>query len=370
MRQVIIVGISILILILAFWASGSLSKRPAPKKKPERQQAAKLVQVQTIKNEEVQAQVNIYGRLVPYEKTELFAEVGGLLVNTSKPFKEGTRFAKGELLLSIDNQEQQLNLRAQRAQLLSTITQMMPDIKIDFPESLEQWNNYRQNFDLEQKIKELPKPNSDREKDYITLKNIYNQYYNIKSLEERLSKYSISAPFTGELTEALISTGSLIRAGQKIGTLMNTAVYELQASVPLEDLKYIGVGDEVTLKSEDVEGSWKGRVLRIASTIETKTQTVRLYIRVNGSNLRENMFLTGTIQADRMANVMEIPRKLLIDDNNVFVVDGDTSLSLATVQLVKLSESTALVKGLKDGAKLLQERFPGAYEGMKVSIAQ
>jgi membrane fusion protein (multidrug efflux system) len=370
MRQVIIVVVSIIILILAFISSGALSKREAPKKKPEQKQAVKLVQVQEVKNKEIQAAVSIYGRLVPYEKTELFAEVGGMLVQSPKAFKEGTRFAKGELLLSIDDTEQQLNLRAQRAQLLSTITQMMPDIKIDYSESLDQWNEYRKAFDVEKALEELPTPKTDREKDFITLKNIYNQYYNIKALEERLTKYKIYAPFNGELTEAFINTGSLIRAGQKIATLMNTAVYELQASIPLEDLKYVGVGDQVSLSSEDVEGSWKGRVARISSTIETKTQTVKLYIRVNGAKLKENMFLSGEVQADKLANVIEIPRKLLINDNNVYVVKGDTALALEPVQLVKISESTALIKGLADGTQLLSERFAGAYDGMKVNIAK
>lgn len=370
MRQVIIVVVSILILILAVVASGFLSKRSAPKKKEDQKELVKLVQVEPVMNKEIQAQVSIYGRLVPFEKTELYAEVGGMLLKTGKSFKEGSRFSKGELLLRIDDTEQQLNLRGQRAQLLSTITQMMPDIKIDYAESLDQWNTYRKNFDVEKSLEELPKPQSDREKDFITLKNIYNQYYNIKALEERLTKYSIYAPFNGELTEAMINTGSLIRAGQKIGTLMNTSVYELEASISLEDLQYIGLGDIVNLKSEDLEGSWKGRVSRIASTIETKTQSVKLYIRVAGGKLRENMFLTGNVEADRMANVIEIPRKLLIDDSKVYVVKGDSVLALEAVQLVKVSENTALVKGLTDGTKLLSERFPGAFEGMKVDVTK
>ena len=324
------------------------------------------MQTLTAANKEIQTRINIYGRLVPYEKTEIFAEVGGMLINSGKAFKEGMRFNKGQLLFKIEDTEHQLNLRAQRAALFTIITQIMPDIKIDFPESLEMWEAYRKAYDVEKTLAEIPTPKSDREKDYITLKNIYNQYYSIKSAEERLTKYHVYAPFSGELTEALINTGSLIRAGQKIGTLMNTGVYELQASIPLQDLKYIKVGDRVSLKSEDIAGSWSGAISRISSTIDTKTQTVKLFIQVSGSGLRENMFLTGEINANTVANVIEVPRKLLVDNDKIYSVVGDTSLALLEAQIVKIGEQTAMLRGIPDGTKILSETFPGAFDGMKV----
>ncbi len=371
LRQIVISSVSIIILIAAFFVSSSISKRTEQKKKPEPEASTKLVQVINAKNKEIQAKVAIFGRLVAFEKTELFAEVGGLLQTLGKPFREGVRYNKGELILRIDDAEQQLNLRAQRAALLTIITQMMPDIKIDFSDNLEAWDSYRKGFDVEKELQTLPTPKSDREKDYVTLKNVYNQYYNIKSLEERLSKYQVYAPFGGELTEALISTGSLIRAGQKIGTLMNTGVYELQASIPLPSLKYVKVGDRVSLQSEEAsEGTWTGSISRISSSIDTRTQTVKLFIQVSGNGLRENMFLSGEINATTVANVIEIPRSLLVNDSSVFVVVGDTTLVINPVQPIKIAQTTALVRGIADDTKILSENFPGAFEGMKVRIVE
>lgn len=365
-RQIIIVLVSLGFIIISLVLFGVIGKKPEVKKKPETAQPPKMVQTFTVANKEIQTKINIYGRLVSYEKTEIFAEVGGMLVSTGRPFKEGIRFNKGELLLRIEDTEQQLNLRAQRAALLTVITQMMPDIKIDFSENLEAWDGYRKNFDVEKPLEALPTPKSDREKDYVTLKNIYNQYYTIKGVEERLGKYNIYAPFGGELTEALINTGSLIRAGQKIGTLMNTGVYELQASVPLQDLKYLKVGDRVTLQSEDVKGNWVGGISRIAGSIDTKTQTVKLYIQVSGTGLRENMFLTGEINANTVANVIEVPRKLLVNNEKIYTVVGDSSLALIEAQIVKIGETSAMLRGIPDGTKILSEAFPGIFAGMKV----
>ncbi|EJF51819.1 membrane-fusion protein [Saprospira grandis DSM 2844] len=372
LRQIIIAAVAVLILVLSFIMAGGLSERAETPKKAETAAILKKVRAIPVENQEIQTEVQLYGRLIPFEKTELFSEVGGRLLASSKPFRVGTRFAKGELLIKVDKKEAELNLSAQRAQLLSTITSMLPDIKIDFSESLEQWESYRSQLKPQSPVADLPEPKSEREKDFLALKNIYNQYYSIKSAEERLSKYELRAPFSGELTEALINTGSLIRAGQKIGSLMNINAYELQASVPLVDLKYINLGDKVQLQSEDIAGQWKGSISRISSTIDASSQTVKIFIRVAGPKLKENMFLTGEVAASRLANVVEIPRKLLRGDTAVFVIQGgkEKSLALAAVQTVKISEQTALVRGLEDGQALLAEPFPAAYEGMKVELAQ
>ena len=368
LRKIIVSIVAILILLLAaIWAFKIGKPKDLPKK-GDMKAPARTVQTIVAENKEIQTKIAVYGRLLSFEKTELYAEVGGMLKTLGKPFKEGTAFSKGDLMIAIDDTELQLSIRAQKAALLSSLTQIMPDLKIDFPESVQNWDNYRKSFSLEKNLSDLPAPKSDRERDFIALKNISNQFYNIKAQEEKLLKYKIHAPFSGELTEALISTGSLIRAGQKIGTLMNSAQYELQTAVAVSDLKFIRVGDQVNLKCTDIDGSWIGRIARISGAIDTKTQTVKVFVQVSGPNLRENMFMTGEINANIVANVIEVPRKLLIDDSKLYSVVGDSMLSLIPVQIAKISEQTLMLRGVPESTVLLNENFTTAYEGMKVSV--
>ena len=370
LRQIIIVAVSISFIVLSVLWAFKIGKPKELPKKNNSMVTARLVQAIEAKNSRIQTKINIYGRLTPFEKTELYAEVGGMLKTMGKPFKEGVNFSKAEKMIVIDDMEQQLNLKAQKAALLTSLTQIMPDVKVDFPESLEQWENYRKNFDIEKNIIDLPKPKSNRERDFIALKNINNQFYNIKSVEERLTKYTIYAPFNGELTEALISTGSLIRQGQKIGTLMNTSSYELQTSVAIEDLKFVKIGDMVSLNSSDIEGKWTGKISRISGTIDSKTQTVKVFVQVSGPNLRENLFMTGEINANVMADVIEVPRKLLIDDSKLYSIVSDSILSLIPVQIAKISEETVMLRNIPEGTLILKDAFPGAYDGMKVKTTK
>lgn len=366
-RKVIVIAVGLLLAALFFFAAGIIGTAPEEKAEAKKATLARTVPILIAENKAIQTEIPIFGKLRAYRKVELYSEVSGMLGKSSKPFKEGMAFSKGSLLLELDNEEAQLNLQAQRAALLTSITQMMPDLKTDYPDSFEPWNNYRKRFDVTKKTPDLPEAKSDRERSLVTMRNIYNQYYSIRSMEERLSKYRIYAPFSGEITMSAIDRGSFIRTGQKLGELMNTVDYELAAAVPLQDLEFIKVGDKVELFSEDIGGEWLGTIRRMSNSVETNTQTVKLFVEVRGKKLRENMYLNGYINANTISEVVEIPRKLLErgDEGEAVYVLRDSSLQLQPVQTVRRSETTALVRGIPNGTKLLSEPLTGIFEGMK-----
>ena len=132
-------------------------------------------------------------------------------------------------------------------------------------------------------------------------------------------------------------------------------------------MKYLKIGDKVQLNSDDVAGHWAGRIARISSSIDNKTQTVKLYIQTNGSDLKENMFLTGSVAATTLAQVMEIPRKLLVEGDKIYTIK-DSLLQLQTIQIIKTNPETLIIRGVAEGSQLLKEPFSTAHEGMKVQV--
>jgi membrane fusion protein, multidrug efflux system len=371
LRQLIAVAVAAVIIIVALLMSSSAKIPVAAAAKPAVAPTLRVISTTIVTNQSIRTQIPLYGRLIAIEKIDVFSEVSGSLLPNSPNLRAGSRIEKGSAILRIDANEQRLALQAQRSALLTSITQILPDIKIDFADNIEAWEAYRRNFDVSAPLAALPTPKSDREKDFVALKTIYNQYYTIKSGEERISKYTLLAPFSGEVTESLISTGSYIRAGQKLATLMNTSTYELEAAVPMADLKYIKTGDAVKLSSEGSDNTWTGRIARIANTIDTKTQTLKLYIQVSGSGLRENMFLSGAIDATTVADVVELPRRLLIDNDKVYAYQPqDSSLRLIPAQIMRTNQETVFLRGIPNGTKLLNELGTGLYEGIKVQEAK
>ena len=359
----IVVGLAILVGSFAVARYFSQLKQAPPRR--EVAQSVPSVETITAQNKTIPTQLDIQGQLVAYDKIEIFSEVAGTLVKTDRPFKVGTYFPQGSLLAEIDDQEARLSLLSQKANLLNAITQLMPDLKVDYPQSFEQWRTYLDSFAIEKELQPLPEPLNQQEKYFIASRNLYSQFYTIKSAEERLSKYKIYAPFSGVLTDAAINPGALIRVGQKLGELMNTSHYELQATIPLSELKYIQVGNQVNLTSRDITGSWNGRIRRISDRIDPTTQTVQVFVDVRGRDLKEGMYLSGDVKASDIDNAVALPRDLLIDQTRVYTVQ-DSFLRLREVEVVKLTRQSAIVRGLPDSTPLLKTALPNAFDGMKV----
>lgn len=357
-----------IILIGAFGIAKLLSEMKEPPKRRPAFQTDKEVEVMRVSNRSIPTSLGVQGQLAAFDKIELFAEVSGTLEETERPFKIGSYFPKGSVLARIDDDEARLNLLAQKSELLNAITQLMPDLKVDYPSSFENWKAYLDAFDLEADIRPLPAPVSDQEKYFVASRNIYSLYYNIESAEARLSKYVMRAPFSGVLTEAGIHPGALVRVGQKLGELMSTGYYEMEATVPLSDLEYIRPDNRVQLISEDLNGSWAGTVKRINDQVDPATQTVKVFIGVSGKGLREGMYMRGEVAAGNIENAVKIPRRLLVDGNAVFEV-RDTLLRKHPVEVVKFVADSAIVRGLDDPTVLLKEPIPDAFDGMRVHIA-
>jgi multidrug efflux pump subunit AcrA (membrane-fusion protein) len=330
----------------------------------------KKVETQAVTNETVATTLDIQGRLQAYNKIGLFSEVTGTLRETGRPFKVGTYFPKGAAMLRIDDTETRLSLQAQKATLLNGIAMMMPDLKIDYPNSFAKWDKYLAEFNVDEPIEPLPEAADQAEKLFVSGRNLFTQYYNIKSVEERLTKFVIPAPFGGVLTEANIDVGAVVRVGQQIGELMGTGSYELVATVPLSQLDFLKTGSKVQLVSEDIAGNWTGTIRRISDRIDPGSQTVEVFIGVSGKELREGMYLRGEAQARSLADAVAIDRNLLIDQRAVYTLEKDTILRLMPVQVLKYDREFVVVSGIKDGTELVTNTIAGAYDGMFVERAK
>jgi multidrug efflux pump subunit AcrA (membrane-fusion protein) len=366
-RTILSIIIGIAILAVGWFGMGYLGdmKKDPPKKDiPKR---IKTVEATEVTNSLVSTNLAVQGRLEAYNKIELFSEVGGA-ITTPKPFKKGTYFRKGDVMLRVDNTEPRLNIQAQKATLLNGIAAIMPDLKIDYPESFPAWESYLASFNVDDPIKAMPAPANQREKLFIAGRNLQSQFYNIKSQEERLSKYTLHAPFSGVLTTASINNGAVIRPGQMLGELMATGYYEMLATVPLSQLDFLKPGGTVKLYSEDIDGEWAGKVKRISDQIDPQTQTVGVYVGVTGKNLREGMYLRGEAAAKALNNVVEIDRDLLLNEKEVYAVQDDTLLVLIPVTVQKFNRETVIISGLPNGTQLLTSNVAGAYDGMRVKL--
>ena len=367
MRKIILAILGLLLITGALFLGNYLiEKNQKPKRKFKK--ITKSVFVETVKNTNVPIVLTANGTLTAKHKIALFSEVQGILKTNKKVFKPGTNYNKGEILLQINSDEFLASLKSQKSNLYNLVTAILPDIRLDFNTEFKKWEQFLQAFDINKNVPKIPKFNSDKEKYFISGRGILTAYYNVKNLEVRLSKHTIKAPFKGVLTEALVTPGSLVRQGQKLGEFIDTSVYELSVAVNSEFADLLKVGNTVTLNNLSKTKTYQGKVVRVNGKIDQVSQTINAFVQVQHPDLKEGMFLEANLVGKSEADAIKISRKLLVDNKAVYVVEKDSILKLKNVNPVYFSAENVVLKGLKNNDKILTQPLPGAFDGMIVKI--
>jgi len=367
MRKSVTIIIGILLIAAGAYIANDLANTER-KRRPKKESATPTVFAEQVKNETVSINVIESGRLMAKNRIELFAEVQGVMEPIGKEFKPGVSFRKGEIFVRIRDNDYYANLQAQKSNLQNLITSILPDLRLDYPEAYKKWDDYVRSFDMDKPVAKLPEPSSDKEKFFVTGRNIYTTYYNTKNMEIVLSKYNLRAPFNGILTDALVNPGSLVRPGQKLGEFIDPTVYEMEVAVNKSLLSSLKVGKNVRARDPEAHHhTWDGKIIRINGTVDRTTQTVRVFVELKGSDLREGMYLEALMTGEPIENAIEIDRSLLVDESYVYTV-ADSSLMLAEVEPVFFNQKSVVIQGLSDGDQIISRIVPGAYHGMKVQV--
>jgi len=366
MRKYISIGLGVVLIAAAFFIVKTMinSQKKVKRKAPK---IVKTVFVDKVQNSDIPITITANGILVAKNKIEIYSEVQGVLHVSAKEFKAGTSYKKGEIILKINSEEFYANLQAQKSNLYNTITSIMPDIRLDYPDQYKKWQSYLSNFDFNKTTPELPETNSEKEKFFISGRNIYTTYYNVKNLEVRLNKYIIRAPYHGILTDALVNPGALVRPGQKLGEFINPSVYEMEVAINANYIDLLQKGNTVKLHKLDNSKTWNGKVIRVNGKVDQASQTVKTYIQVSGKELKEGMYLEAFLVAKKEHNAYEIPRKLLVNNESVYICK-DSVLELVKVDPVYFKDKNVVIRGLENGTMVLAKNVPGAYSGMVVKV--
>ena len=368
MRKLILAILGVLFITGAIYgAKMIINSKSKTRKAPSK--VIKTVFVDTVKNTSIPIIIPANGNLVAKRRVEIYSEVQGIFKPGSKLFKPGEKYQKNEAFISINDTEYYANVQLAKSNLYNSIAAVLADLRLDFPEVFLKWETYLKSYNLNKPTPKLPKMVSEKENYFITGRSIVSNYYTVKNLEQRLSKYTISAPFKGILTEALVTEGTLIRSNQKLGEFIDPSVYEMEVSLSKTFASLLDVGETVELNNLEHTKKYSGIVSRVNGSINSATQTIAVYIEIKNSSLKEGMYLEANLNAKKEKNAIEINRGLLLNENKIFII-RDSVLDMIDVKPVYFSDTKVVLKDIPDGTIILSSPFPGAYVGMIVKPLQ
>lgn len=367
-RRLIIIALIISILGGSYLLAQffiSLKKSPPEQKQKEQ---ARAVRVDTIQYSDITSTVFASGRLGSQQYVDVIAEVQGEILPGDIPMKKGQNFRKGDLLFRVFDMETAYSLKASKSRFLNVIANALPDFKIDYQESYDKWRKFFNTIDIEKPLPEMPEPSSDQEKTFLASRNILNDYYSIKSAEIRLNKHYVRAPFKGSFTEVFLESSSIANPGSRVARIIKTDKLELEVPVDIEDVKWISVGDEVLVNSEDKSKQWEGEIVRVSDFVDPGTQSVSVFINLNSSlakPLYEGQYLEAVFSGKVIEDAMEIPRRAVFNSNEVFIVlNGE--LHKQKIDIHKVNQETLIFNGIESGVPVVVEPLVNVPEKAKV----
>jgi membrane fusion protein (multidrug efflux system) len=364
-RQLLIVGISLAIVIVAiaaFFILSGMRKENVMRVPPP---IKKYVETQPVEYSSIETEVTAYGRVRTAQAIDLISEVSGRMTEGSIRLKAGQRFTRGTLLYSVDDKEASLNLKSTKSNFLRDLAAILPDLKIDYSDNFKVWESYFNDLDIDRNFPELPEPKSSQEKTFLATQGIYSSYYAIKSTEERLSKYRYYAPFDGSISEVVMESGAYVNTGTRIGRIIKSKSHELQVAVETDEIAWIQEGSPAGVYSDETQQTWEGTVTRISDFVNENTQTVDVFISIvtNGHKIFDGQFLRASIPSRTIENGLIIPRNILYNGSEVFVL-RDTTLRTERVNVLRTDREQAIINGLSEGTDLVIEPLVNAHSGI------
>jgi len=176
-----IIALIILGVFMFKWLS-SFKKNPQKKTPPA---VTRYVKAIPVKYENLPGIIQTSGRMRAFDEINISSEVGGRLEDGDRLFKPGQFFRKGELIAHVINDEFTFQLKAQKSNFLKSIANILPDMKIDYPDSYPKWMAFFEDINISKPLPDIPETSSSKERIFLATRNILNEYFSIKSNEIR-----------------------------------------------------------------------------------------------------------------------------------------------------------------------------------------
>jgi multidrug efflux pump subunit AcrA (membrane-fusion protein) len=345
---------------------GSMQEEP-PKRAAKQQAIA--VKIQSATPTTIEAEIITFGRVESEQPVDIVAEVSGK-IRESVSLQVGQSVRKGQVLFTLGKETFELGLQAQKSNFMREIAMILPDMKIDYPNRYQDWSSYFADLEVEKVLSKLPVYQSEKEKTFLATKGILASYYNIKAQEATLDKYVVTAPFSGSISEVYLQNGSVSPTNGKVLRLVQNGQLELKVPVDTKDIHWLKTGTEVGVATEDDSQKWVGTIARVGEIVNPATQSLDVYIKIqNGKNpIYAGMYLRATMQGGTIQNAIEVPRRAVFNDNEIYTVKNDSVLHLQTIQIKKSNKETLIISGINEGEKVVTEPLINAYDEMIVKI--
>ena len=370
-RKITFIVVALIVLLGGSAALSMLfvSMKPEPPRMPD-PNLKRFVKTETVVYSDIKTPLSREGRVVSSSEVMLVAEAAGKLEPGEVSLRKGTAFRKGQLLATVYKDEVELALKARKSNFLTTVTTLLPDIKVDFPDQLDAFTQFFASIDIDKDLPKLPEVNDEKLKVFLASRNVLSEYYSIQQDEKRVSRHSLYAPFDGTFTQVNIEIGAFVNVGGQIARMIRLDQLEVEVPVESSKSRWIEIGDVARVYSKNRDEFRPGIVVRKSAFVDANTQARSIFVRVNKTEsdpLLAGEYKLVVFPGQVIKDAMQLPRNAVFNSDEVFtVVDG--KLKKRQINILKWDETTLVFNGLEVGSKVVAEPLINVKENSPVGI--
>ncbi len=346
-------------------------------KQEEKKRIIPSVDVVVVEKGDYRINLSTQGVVESSRETMLAAEVRGRVMEVSPNLKRGGMVRSGERLVQIDP--------ADSRSALANAEVGLADAEL----ALEQEKSRVEQAELDWKKLGSGEPTS-----LLVLRAPQLAAAQAKAASAReeaararrdVERTEISAPFDAAVRSAEVEVGAVVAAGTMVAELYASRELEVRLPLSLEDFGFLKrdesgmVTGEVLLKGNigAKEYTWKAIPARVDPEIERKTLSANVIVKVLPAEGTAfplppvGLFVYAELEGEGLTDVAEIPRRALMEGNRVITVDEERKIAFRNLDVVRLTEKTAVVRGgIENGEKVVLTRLSAPVTGMEVEIEE
>ena len=293
--------------------------------------------------------IEVPGSLLPFEETQMRAEVGGRIVQLN--IDEGAIVQKGTLLVKLFDKDLQAQLRKLEVQL-------------QIAEKSEERSS------------ELLKIQGISQQDYdLSALNVENLRADIEATKIAISKTEIRAPYTGKVGLRNVSLGAYIAPNDVVTVIRQVDKLKLEFSIPEKYAKEITPGYAIRFQVDGGQRHHLAKVLATENSVDQNTRTlkVRALVEAKHAELIPGVFAKVNLQLGKNDKALMVPTQSVIPtarNKQVIVVRGD-SVHYSVVETgVRDSAFVHVTSGLSAGDTVVTTGLMAIRPESKVKVTR
>lgn len=292
--------------------------------------------------------VSSFGTVQSYFETDITSELSGKIISVSPKFRVGEMVSEGEVLVTIDSADFTAALATEKANLILMESALVEE-EVRALQAAEDWEasgrkiSSASDFVLRKPQMAAAKANIDAVKAAIT------------KAEVDLERTVLRAPYDAVVTERNASVGNYATVQNMLGTLVATEKAEVRISLSFVQMRHIDFSPEnkpmvKLINPVDERAQWDAQLTRLEATLDPQNQvsygiaTVEKPYSNTAAPLLVGSFVNVLIPSKELKNVYQLPEAAIVNDQYVWLVDGDSKLIKAEINRIQSDDSFAYVR--------------------------